>query len=91
MIDVRLVPSDRLRGQLNEFVADGLIVGKMRPGTLFGYDRHASQGPWVIRQIIRYLHRDTGYVSWSDVERVDWEAQVVRLRVDDLAPLAPAR
>ncbi|HLN75391.1 MAG TPA: hypothetical protein VK204_00020 [Nocardioidaceae bacterium] len=90
VIDVRLAPSDRVRGLLSEYVVDGLIVGKMRPGTLFGYDRHPKQGPWVIRQVIRYLHRDTGYVGWGDVEDVDWDAQVVHLRVNDLEPLTPS-
>jgi len=88
--DVRLAPSSRVRGQLNELVVDGLVIGRMRPGTLFGYDRHPDQGPWVIRKVIRALHRHTGYVGWDDVDRVDWEARIVHLRTTGLRDLTAA-
>lgn len=91
VIDVRLTPSDRLRGQLTELEVSGLVVGKMRPGTLFGYDRYPDQGPWLLRAIVRFLHRHTGYVAWGDVEQVDWDARVVRLRTTDLQQLTAAR
>ena len=87
VIDLRLVPSARVPGPLAEYVVEGLLVGKMRPGTLFGYDRHPEQGPWMIRTVVRFLHRHTGYVAWSDVERVDWAAGVVHLRVAELREL----
>jgi hypothetical protein len=88
--DVRLVPSSHLRGQLTELVVDGLVVGKNRPGTLFGYDRHPKQGPWVIRAVVRALHRHTGYLTWDDVDRVDWDERVVLLRTNELRELAPS-
>lgn len=91
IIDVRLAPSARVRGLLSELVVDGLIVGRMRPGTLFGYDRHPDQGPWLIRKVVRFLHRHTGYLEWEDIEQVDWDARVVRLRVDELRRLNSAR
>lgn len=87
--DVRLAPSSVLRGQLTELVADGLIVGKQRPGTLFGYDRHPKQGPWVLRVVIRYLHRHTGYVTWDDVDHLDWDVGYVHLRTTGLRELPP--
>lgn len=87
VMDLRLRPSSRVPGPLAELVAEGLIVGKLRPGTLFGYDRNPDQGPWAIRAVLRALHRHTGYVTWQDVERVDWERHVVHLRVDQLADL----
>jgi hypothetical protein len=88
--DVRMVRGDRVRGTVSELVVDGFVIGRRRPGTLFGYDRHPSMGPWMIRVLIRFLHRRTGYVAWEDVERIDWAEHVVRLRVDDLRPLAPS-
>jgi hypothetical protein len=87
VVDARLTPSSRLRGQLNELVVDGLVVGRMRPGTLFGYDRHPTQGPWVVRRIIRTLHRHTGYLGWDEVERVDWDARLVHVRTTGLHDL----
>lgn len=89
VIDVRLSPGDRVRGQLDELVTEGLIIGRGRPGTLFGYDRDPRQGPWVIRALVRRVHRGTGYLEWDDVESIDWENRTVRLRVDDLRDLQP--
>ena len=87
VIDLRLTPSDRVTGPLAVLVAQGLIVGRMRPGTLFGYDRNRDQGPWLIRTVVRALHRHTGYVAWDDVDRIDWNEGVVQLRVNELRDL----
>jgi len=89
VVDVRLAPGDRVRGQLQELVSEGLIIGRRRPGTLFGYDRDPQEGPWVIRALVRLVHRRTGYLEWGDVEAVDWEEQTVRLRVNGLRRLQP--
>ena len=91
VIDIRLAPPGRLRGVRTELEVTGLVVGRMRPGTLFGYDRYPHQGPWLIRTIVGRLHRHTGYVDWSDVDHLDWEHGIVTLRVDRLGDLAPAR
>jgi len=85
--DVRLVPGDRVRGQLSELVTEGLVVGRARPGTLFGYDREPEQGPWLVRTVVRLLHRHTGYAEWRDVDRVDWEGRIVHLRTTALREL----
>ena len=91
VIDVRLAPGPRVPGPLAELVVDGMVVGKMRPGTLFGYDRHPTQGPWLLRQVIGFLHRHTGYLEWADVERIDWDARVVHVRRTSRRELTPAR
>jgi hypothetical protein len=77
--DVRLVPGDRVRGQLAELVTEGLVVGRHRPGTLFGYDRHPERGPWLIGVVMRLVHRHTGYLEWGDVTRIDWPERVVHV------------
>jgi hypothetical protein len=89
VIDVRVEPGDRVRGTLSELVVEGFVIGKGRPGSLFGYDRDPSMGPWMIRVIVRALHRHTGYTRWADVERVDWESRIVHLRTNELQDLAP--
>lgn len=77
--DVRLAPGDRVRGQLAELVTVGLVVGRHRPGTLFGFDRDPGRGPWLIRVVMRHLHRHTGYLEWGDVARIDWSERVVHV------------
>jgi hypothetical protein len=88
--DVRLVQDGPINGRSDELVVSGFIVGRRRPGTLFGYDRHPSMGPWVLRLLVRFLHRRTGYLTWDDVAVVEWDRQTLRLRVDTLRPLAPS-
>jgi sporulation protein YlmC with PRC-barrel domain len=87
--DVRLVPGDRVVGTTNELVTEGLIIGRRRPGTLLGYDRNPKQGPWLVRVIIRYLHRHTGYLEWGDIDTIDWVARIVQLRTQSLRTLQP--
>lgn len=69
-------------------VVVGLVIGRRRPGTYFGYHRYPSMGPWVLRHLVRFLHRRTGYLDWDDVDEVDWDDRVVRLRTNELRPLA---
>ena len=57
VIDVRLAPAERVRGSLQELVVEGFIVGRPRPGTLFGYDRHPDQGPWIIEVAAHRISR----------------------------------
>jgi hypothetical protein len=90
VVDVRLAPSTRVPGPLAELVVDGLVVGRRRPGTLFGYDRYPDQGPWMIRTLVRWMHRGTGYLAWEDVDRVDWEHRVLHVRTTGLRDLTPA-
>lgn len=87
VLDLRLGASERVTGPLAELVVEGIIAGKMRPGTLFGYDRNQEQGPWLIRAIVRALHRHTGYVPWDDVDHIDWTARTLHLRVNQLEDL----
>jgi len=70
----------------HRLTVDGLVVGRRRPGMLFGYHRHPQQGPWIVRTAVRAWHRHIGALTWRDVERVDWQAGVVRLAVSDTRP-----
>jgi sporulation protein YlmC with PRC-barrel domain len=88
--DVRLAPSDRIRGALSELVTDGLVVGRPRAGTLLGYDRRPDQGPLIVRALVRAIHRQTGYVPWTSVAAVDFGTGQVRLLVDSLDRLERA-
>jgi hypothetical protein len=56
-----------------------LIVGHGRPGSLLGYDRRADIGPWLVRVVVRWLHRHTVIADAADAE-ISWETRAVRLR-----------
>ena len=82
VLDVRL---RTLRREPLELVAEGLVVGRGRPGGYLGYDRDGKQGPWLLNRLVRRIHRHSGYVPMADVGPVDWEEQTVRID----APLQP--
>jgi len=73
VLDARFSP-----GPNGRLVLVSLIVGPGRPGSLLGYDRRRAQGPWLVRQVVRRLHRHTVIADAADAE-IDWEKGEVRL------------
>ena len=82
VLDVRL---RTVRREPRQLVAEGLIVGRGRPGGYLGYDRDGKQGPWLLNRLVRRIHRHSGYVPIEDVGPVDWDEQIVEIR----GPLRP--
>jgi sporulation protein YlmC with PRC-barrel domain len=85
VLDVRLErettePGERIR-------AIGLVVGHGRPGSYFGYDRRPDMGPWLVRVVVRWLHRHSAYVDLADLAELDWDAGVVRVDPTRMQPL----
>jgi hypothetical protein len=87
LADVRLAPTAVVDGVFPRLVVDGLVVDGKHIGSMLGYDRRAEQGPWLLRRVVRHIHRNAGFLPWDAVEEVDWEAGVVRVRRSDLDPL----
>lgn len=78
VLDVRLAPADALPS--GRACVVGLVVGRRgRPGSLLGYERSPAQGPWLVAQVVRRIHRHTTYVPVEDVARIDWQAREVLL------------
>jgi hypothetical protein len=76
VIDVRARPEE---GRLE---VDSLVVGLGRPGSLLGYDRGSARGPWLVRSVVRHLHRHTGVVQLRHCRRIDWEGSRVEADVE---------
>lgn len=73
VLDARLAPGNGLGRELVSVA--GLIVGRGgRPGSLLGDDRADRAGPRPVAWVVRRLHRAVRYVSWDEVERLDWDA-----------------
>jgi hypothetical protein len=66
--DVRCVQDGPLRGTQASLRVDALLVSRRHTGSLLGYDRRRQQGPWLIRAIVRALHRQMQVIPWSAVE-----------------------
>src|SRR4051812_9193652 len=69
--DLRCVLDGPLRGVMAAPRVHALLVSRRHFGSLLGYDRREQQGPWLVRVIVRRLHRKLRVVPWSDVERYD--------------------
>ena len=85
--DVRLAPGQAVRGLQAELVVDGLVISDRHAGSMLGYDRRAEQGPWLVRAVVRRLHRDARYLRWAAVAEVAWADRRITVDADKLAPL----
>jgi sporulation protein YlmC with PRC-barrel domain len=65
--DLRCVQDGPLRGAMAAPRVHQVIVSRHRTGSLLGYDRREQQGPWLVRRLVRWLHRDLLVVPWESV------------------------
>ena len=86
--DVRLAPSQSVRGVRAELFVEGLVISDRHAGSMLGYDRRPEQGPWLVRALVRRLHRDARYVPWTAVQHVSWEQHQVTVDATALEPLS---
>lgn len=72
ILDVRLDERHRVRS---------LVIGHGRPGAMLGYDgregRTPTQGPALVRAIVRALHRHAREVPFDQVQ-IDWRERRAR-------------
>lgn len=75
VLDVRVVavPDGR------RSVVDALVVGPGRPGALLGYDRRNEPGPWLVADVVRWLHRHARVVALGPEVVLDTTAREVRV------------
>src|SRR5437763_6664253 len=69
--ELRCVQDGPLRGAMAALRVDALIVSQRRTGSMLGYHRPSQRGPWLIRVIVRGLHRKSLVVRWSDIASHD--------------------
>ena len=58
----------------------GLIVSPHARSSSLGYERSGIRSPWPIAGFVRWRHRDSFLVVWSDIQRI--EQRRVQLRLD---------
>ena len=56
-----------------ELTMVGLLVSPHHTGSLLGYERGRTKGPWLLSVLIRRLHRGLRFVPWEDVVEVPRE------------------
>jgi sporulation protein YlmC with PRC-barrel domain len=77
--DVRLAQIGPIEGPSAELVIESLLVSPRATGSLFGYERRAEQGPWLVRAVVRWIHRGAFLIAWNDV--ADWNPTDHRMSV----------
>ena len=82
--DLRCIQDGPLRGSMAAPRVDSLLVSRRHTGSTLGYDRREQQGPWLLRAIVRWLHRDMVVVPWSGVAGHDGRVTLT-LDATDLA------
>lgn len=68
-------------------VVDALVVGPGRPGAMLGYDRRSEPGPWLVADLVRWLHRHARVVAMGPDVEVDVAHRQVR--VGERASVSP--
>jgi sporulation protein YlmC with PRC-barrel domain len=81
--DLRCIQDGPLIGSMQAPRVSALIVSRRHTGSLLGYDRNSQRGPWLIRVIVRRLHRSAVLVPWDAVAEA---ADRITLRRDSPAP-----
>ncbi len=77
--DLRAVDDGAAGGRAHDVRIDALLVGVHHVGSSLGYTRDQQRGPWLVRTIVRALHRDVTVVPWDRVVSTG-ESVVVRAR-----------
>jgi hypothetical protein len=57
-----------------------LVVTGRHVGAALGYQQEDQRGPWLVRTLIRALHRDTRLVDVGLIDRI--EGRMIRLSGD---------
>jgi hypothetical protein len=86
--DVRLAPGQSIHGLRAELLVAGLVISDRHAGSMLGYDRRADQGPWLVRKLVRRLHRHAGYLPWTAIQHVDWDQKLVTVPAGTMQPLS---
>jgi len=72
----------------NAFRLDGLIVVPRHTGQLFGYERGpGGRAPWLVSEVIRRLHRNSRFATWSQIATLGGEAVRLSVPAGALSPL----
>lgn len=80
VIDVRLAQVGPVRGALAQLEVESLIVSIGHTGSLFGYERDVTRGPWLVKAVVRWLHRQAFVLPWPDVASADAEGHRITVR-----------
>ena len=71
--DIRCEVREGSADTVSELTLSGLLVSRRHTGSLLGYERGRTEGPWLVSALVRWLHRGLAVVRWEDVADVPEE------------------
>jgi sporulation protein YlmC with PRC-barrel domain len=86
--DVRLVQDGPRLGDWGRALRiQGLVISPRHRGGWLGYERDRARGPWLIRALSQWLHKDSVFASWADVASVQHRQVELRSPSRELPPV----
>jgi hypothetical protein len=81
VVDALMVQSGPVVGAFGaQLVVEGIAIGRRNVALRLGYHRAGVKGPAPLRAMLEWLERKARYASWDQVESLDEDALVIRLR-----------
>jgi hypothetical protein len=68
VVGLRAIQDGPPRGLTAAIRLDAVIVSNRHAGAHLGYQDRDQQGPWLIRALVRRLHRGTEVIDWPLVK-----------------------
>ena len=69
--DVRVVQDGPVLGPFGASLRiEGLVVGRGSLGERMGFHRSTVKGPWMLKALFEWRHRDARFVPWEAVTAV---------------------
>jgi len=86
--DIRMVRDAPVQGAFGPgYRVLGLIVGPAGLGVRLGFDRSSMHGPWVLKALFRWTHRNAKLVDWSLIDSMDQREIRLRVKGEELPPV----
>jgi hypothetical protein len=67
IIGIRAVQDGPTRGTMASLRVDAVLASPRRAGAFLGYQDPRQRGPWLLRTVVRLLHRGTQVLPWAQV------------------------
>src|SRR3954451_19993337 len=71
VVDVRVRPA-RLPAE-PVLRVESVLVDRGHLGSLLGYDRDDQRGPWLLRAVIRRMHRNLMVIAWDELAGIEMD------------------
>jgi hypothetical protein len=69
------------------YVLHGLLIGPASIGDRLGFDRATLHGPWMLKRLFVWMHRNARLVDWALIESMGEGEVRINVSRDRLPPV----